>query len=100
MAARIDRLTTELDCTQAELAAVLEVKAGTLSDYKAGRWPWPEWLVLRISICEVRLGLDPEQREFITLGCLRHKLESLARETVAGVERLMRRERRRRRAWR
>lgn len=99
MAARIDRLTTELDCTQAELATVLEVSAVKLSEYKCGRRKLREWLVLRISICEVRLGLDPEQRDFITLDCLRPRLEFLARETVAGVERLMRRERRRR-AWR
>ena len=100
MAARIDRLTAELDCTQAELAAVLEVSATMISRYKAGRSQWPGWIVIRISICEARLGLDPAQRTLQFPGCLRGRLHGIARETVAGVERLLRRERRRWRAWR
>lgn len=100
MAARIDRLKRELWCNQGELAAVLDVSRVTLAGCKTGKTKWPEWLVLRVAFCEARLGLDPVMRNMITVSCMRERLERTAKETVAGVERLMRRERRRRRAWR
>lgn len=92
VAAHVERLARELDCTQADLAAVLGVSADTLSKYKTGRMVCPRWIVLRISICEARLGLASSQRDVLFPNCLRWKLHAIARETVSRVDKLIRRQ--------
>ena len=90
---RIARLKRELCCKREELAVLLDVSPSCLSSYLRGSARWPDRVILRIAICESRLGLDPVQRDVITLSSLRPHLESIARDTVAGVDRLRRRER-------
>ncbi len=90
LAARIDRLRCELDCTQAELAWVLEVKPGTLSAYKRCLRPWPEWVLLRMGIAEVCVGLDPVRDHLITLSLMNTRAKEIAKETVTRTRRLLR----------
>lgn len=96
--ARIDRIKSELGCTQADVARLLTIKPSTLCGYLRGLQSCPEWVVLRLSFCEARLGFAPARAAAIYPMCLRHRLNVIARETVGRVEALMQRQRYLRRA--
>lgn len=95
---RIERLKRELGCTQKDIADVFGVTAVMFSMYVSGRRKWPGWVLLRVSIMESSLCLDPVQNDVVFMASLESGLMQVARETIAGVERLKRLDAMRRRA--
>lgn len=98
MKERIERLRRELGCTNRDIAEVLGVNVTTLTAYIGGKRSCPQSIIFRISIMESRLGLCPMRNSFIICRGLAKNTLRIARETIAGVNRLKQLDAMRRRA--
>lgn len=91
MNARVGLLMGELGCSQGDIAEALGIAPSTLSDYLSGYRKAPEWVKLRLAICERCAGLATAAPPEWVPQCLRGEMRRIVGSTSGRMARITRR---------